>query len=87
MPPPATLGSQEGLGSELEKWEKIDGGGGERAAGEGSREVQAGDEMSQLQKPLPHLWQEQIRSCPANQPLSFPVLLFLMVCTLQISQL
>lgn len=26
-PLPATLGSQEGLGSELEKWEKIDGGG------------------------------------------------------------
>ena len=63
------------------------GGGRERAAGEGSREVQAGDEMSHLQEPLPHLWQEQIRSCPANQPLLFPVLLFLMVCTLQISQL
>ena len=58
-------------------------------SGEGSRKVQAGvpgDETSHLQEPLPHLWQEQTRSCPANQPL-FPVLLFLMACTLQISWL
>lgn len=63
------------------------GGGGAGAAGEGSGEVQAdvpGDEMSHFQEPLPHLWQEQVRSCPANQPLLFPVLLFLMACTLQI---